>query len=91
MDSTKWPIPSGFDSTASTPSADINDGLILELYIVNIIIRTSGLVFFRINATSAPFKLGIDRSSRIKSGLSCPLFSMASTPSAASPQISIST
>src|ERR1700730_5555547 len=39
-------ISSGFDNTASTPSADINDGVIFELYIVNMMIRTSGLVFF---------------------------------------------
>jgi hypothetical protein len=42
MDSTKWPMPSGFDSTASAPSAHVNDGVIFELYMVNMMIRKCG-------------------------------------------------
>ena len=61
-------MPSGFERTASTPSADVNDGLSFELYIVNIMMRTSDMVFFKTNAASAPFKLGIEMSSSTKSG-----------------------
>jgi hypothetical protein len=83
-------MPSGFDSTALTPIADVNAFPMLSLYILKSIIRMFGLVLFKIDATSAPFIRGIDRSSKTKSGFSVFACSMASKPSTASPQISIS-
>jgi hypothetical protein len=61
---------------------------IASLYIVNRTIGTFGIISFKTHATTMPFVLGIAASRRIKSGLSFRAFSMASSPSAASPQTS---
>jgi len=53
-------------------------------------VNTSGLLFFKINATSAPFKLGIEGLAELNQASVAWFFSTASTPSTASPQISVS-
>src|ERR1700722_2767848 len=60
----------------------------LLLYIVNKTIRTPGIVFFKIDATSIPFISGIDRSSKTRLGFRLLAFSIASNPLTASAQIS---
>jgi hypothetical protein len=75
-----WRIPSGLVSTASTPMVDTSALPMLLLYIVNKTIRTSGIVFFRIDATSIPFISGIDRSSKTRLGFNFLAFSIASNP-----------
>src|ERR1700730_14243434 len=84
MASTSLVIPSGFVSTASTPVADFKYCPMFSLYIVNKIMGTSGISFFKTDAASAPFILGIARSSKTKSGLMALAFVTASRPSVAS-------
>jgi hypothetical protein len=76
------------ERTKSTAIAEASDLLIISSYMVNNISGTSGIVRFKTLAASAPFMRGIAKSKIIKSGFSSFAFSIASTPSVASPQIS---
>src|ERR1700688_2939972 len=80
MDSTRWVMPSVFESTTSTPMDDIALLGIFSEYMVNMMTQTPGIVFFRIEAVSTPFMFGIDKSKRTTSAFNCLAFSMASAP-----------
>src|ERR1700722_5673204 len=86
--STRFAIPSGLESTASTPTAEASAFPIFSPCTENKIIGRCGVERFMIDATSAPFIRGIAKSKRTRSGLSSFTFSIASTPSVASPQTS---
>ena len=77
---------SSFERTKSIPIAEASDLPRPSTFIVNRMIRTPGLVRFKIDAASMPLRFGIARSRSTTSGRSFLAFSTASTPELASAQ-----